>query len=72
LEKEGFRIQDIDLGGRGYISTEDLVCYINVNADTFFRSRDACPIFRRLTKVPLGQKFENRLSYELFLGFLVK
>lgn len=47
LENEGFKIQEIDLSGKGFITIEDFVCFINLNSDSSFRNRDVFNMFRR-------------------------
>ena len=45
---------------------------MNLGSDSFFRNRDVCQIFRRLGKMGAGDKFENKMGYETFLGFVTK
>ena len=61
LEKESFKIQEIDLEERGYITVEDVVCFINLNTDHCFRNRDVINMFKRLNGKT--DKFDNHLSY---------
>ena len=72
LEKEEFKIQEIDLGEKGYLTVEDLVCFINLNSGSYFRNRDVCCMFRRWNKVPATGKLMNRLDYGTFLNFMAK
>lgn len=72
LEKEGFKIQEIDIGGKGYLTVEDFVCFINFSSDNFFRNRDVYGMFRRWNNLDPADKLNNKLNYEVFLGFVAK
>lgn len=50
LTQEGFTEQAVDLDKKGYLSVEDLVRLLNLEADSFVRNRDLVLIHRRLAK----------------------
>lgn len=63
LEMEGFNIRNIDLSKKGYITIEDLVCFVNLYSGSFFRNRDVVALYRRF----LGGDKETGIKYESFL-----
>lgn len=74
LEREGFSASSIDLHRRGAISIEDLTCFVNLQAQRFYRSRDLAGLFRRLLQLE-GRSLEQLaegLSYLAFLDRLTK
>lgn len=60
LEAENFEINDIDTAKKGYISLEDLVCFINLYTGNFFRNRDVFSLHRRFNKC----EDKTQLKYE--------
>lgn len=46
-ELSKFTIDEIDLSSKGYITIEDLVCFINLYGNTCFRNRDVLTLYRR-------------------------
>lgn len=40
-------MKDIDLGKKGYLSIEDIVCFVNLYTGKFFRNRDATTVYKR-------------------------
>lgn len=65
LEKEFFSVKDIDLNRKGFISVEDIVCFVNLYTGNFFRNRDVISLYKRFTKT-------GELSYESFLDKVTK
>ena len=51
LAEEGFSMGMIDISGRGTIGIEDLVLFINVHSQKFYRSRDVASLYRRFLKL---------------------
>lgn len=48
LKTEGFSVSELDLNRKGYLSIEDLVCFVNLYTGHFYKNRDLALIFRRL------------------------
>lgn len=40
LEKEHFSFRELDLNSKGYLSLEDLICFVNLHSGKFYRNRD--------------------------------
>lgn len=65
----------IDLNQKGYLSIEDLVCFINVHTLKFYRSRDAAQLFKRFLAKEgktLDKNIGDGVTYGSFLGKLCK
>jgi len=41
----------IDLNKKNFISIEDLVCFVNIHSQMFYRSRDVASLFNRFLKL---------------------
>lgn len=41
-------MSELDLNKKGYLGPEDLVCFVNLYANTFYRNRDLALVMRRL------------------------
>jgi hypothetical protein len=48
LKSEYFEVSDLDLSNKGQLSLEDLVCFVNLYSNTFYRNRDLALVMRRL------------------------
>lgn len=48
LKTEGFSVSELDVNKKGYLSIEDLVCFVNLYTGHFYKNRDLTLIFRRL------------------------
>jgi len=48
LKSENFEVSDLDLHNKGYLGLEDLVCFVNLYSNTFYRNRDMVLVMRRL------------------------
>lgn len=48
LTNGGFSAKEMDLDRRGYLTVEDLVCFINLYSTNFFRNRDVIHLFKRM------------------------
>ena len=59
-------MSDLDLNNKGFLSLEDLVCFVNLYANTFFRNRDLALIMRRLQLFE-GGKSVGGISYDTLL-----
>jgi hypothetical protein len=51
LAEDDFSMSVIDFSSKGTISLEDLVCFVNVNSQKFYRSREVAGLFRRFLKL---------------------
>jgi hypothetical protein len=40
----------MDLNRKGFLSIEDLVCFVNLHTGNFFRNRDAIGLFKRFAE----------------------
>lgn len=61
---------ELDLGGKGYLCIEDLVCFINLNSDSCLRNRDLCSLFRRWRQ--LSSSSDAGLPFIAFLNHVAK
>ncbi len=48
LKNEGFNIDELDLNKKGYLTIEDLVCFVNLYTGHFHKNRDLAIVYRRL------------------------
>ena len=51
LAAEGFSLKMMDINGKGTIGLEDLVLFINMNSQKFYRSRDVAPLYKRFLRL---------------------
>lgn len=66
LTSEGFDVAELDLGRKGHLSTEDMVCFVNLYSGSFFRNRDISLIMRRLQSSP------NHIDYSTFIKTMAR
>jgi hypothetical protein len=66
LKGENFEVADLDLSGKGFLGLEDLVCFVNLYANTFYRNRDLALVLRRL-QMGQGASTRGGIDYEGFL-----
>jgi hypothetical protein len=59
-------VTDLDLHNKGYLGLEDLVCFVNLYSNTFFRNRDMALVMRRLQLME-GAKGASGISYSTFV-----
>jgi hypothetical protein len=62
LKQSNFTAENVDRGGKGYVTLEDLTFYINTEVDGEYRNRDLMLIFHRLGE-RVGGRFEQRLKF---------
>lgn len=58
-------MKDIDLQKKGYLSVEDLVCFVNLFSGNFFRNRDFIMVYKRFLKL---QNSKNGIEYNTLLN----
>jgi hypothetical protein len=46
----------LDLGKKGYLTVEDIVCFVNLYTGKFYRNRDAIGLFKRFVAGEKGQR----------------
>lgn len=63
VEIEGF-VKAMDIDRKGYVSVEDLVRFVNVESDQYFRNRDLVLIYKRLCAGE-GEATKNTIKQEL-------
>lgn len=61
----------IDMNSKGTICLEDLVCFINLNSQKFYRSRDVAPLFKRLLKIE-GKKIDKNIGEGILYGTFIE
>ena len=67
LMSENFDVKDLDLSGKGYLALEDIVCFVNLYSNTFYRNRDLALVMRRL-QMAEGESRKGGIEYKTFLA----
>ena len=57
-------MKGMDIDRKGWISVEDLVRYINVESDQYYRNRDLILIYHRLEGKNKGQNINLQILQE--------
>ena len=63
LSNESFKVADLDLSNKGYLSIEDLVCFVNLYVNKFYRNRDLALVMRRLQLFEGGRSSTNGIQF---------
>ena len=72
LVKQDFSVAEIDLTGKGFISADDLTCFLNMNSTLELRTRDLTPMLRRFNQLEGITNLTPKITYETFLDLLTK
>ena len=70
LAAEGFTLSMIDINAKGSVGLEDLVLFINMNSQKFYRSRDVVPLYKRFLKLEHKTLEKNLAEGILFPTFM--
>lgn len=50
----------MDLNKKGYLSIEDIVCFVNLHTGKFYRNRDAIGLLKRFSD---GKQINDGIKY---------